>query len=389
MSKSIKETLLGTLVHGEEILNEIHVLRTVSPDPITPVDQAAAVLQNLHPHVLHLVVTEIQDTGKQAKVFRLAAQDGHLPPFEAGQYLNLFTEIEGVRTSRPYSLCSSPRQRAYYEITVARTRGGFVSDYLLDKVQVGDTFEASCPAGVFRYQPVFHSRKMLLLGGGSGITPFVSMIREITEAHLDRDVVLLYGCRSPEAALFHEELTRLSESFANFRYHLVVSDADAVWDGPRGLLSAERMQQLCPDYAQRTAYICGPEVMNAYCVTQLEALGLAPKQIRREMFGSAKDITKEAGWPAELTGKEVFQLTVNGNQVIPAKAGESLLCALERAGVRVNVCCRSGECSLCRVQLVEGKVFLSKGMLLRKADEQYGYIHSCKSYPISDLSILL
>ncbi|MEG2053929.1 MAG: 2Fe-2S iron-sulfur cluster binding domain-containing protein, partial [Oscillospiraceae bacterium] len=112
------------------------------------------------------------------------------------------------------------------------------------------------------------------------------------------------------------------------------------------------------------------------------------KAVRREMFGSRKDIEHEAGWPSELTGQEVFKLKV-GDTIIDAKANESVLTALERAGVRVNVCCRSGECSLCRVRLVSGKVFLAKGIMQRMADEKFGYIHSCKSYPISDIEISL
>ena len=106
------------------------------------------------------------------------------------------------------------------------------------------------------------------------------------------------------------------------------------------------------------------------------------------MFGASGDITKEPGFPAEVSADQVFKLTVNG-QVIDAKASEPILVALERAKIRINVCCRSGECSLCRVKLVSGKVFLSKGVLLRKADEKFGYIHSCKAYPISDLEIEL
>lgn len=68
-------------------------------------------------------------------------------------------------------------------------------------------------------------------------------------------------------------------------------------------------------------------------------------------------------------------------------SGESILTSLERAGVRVNVCCRSGECSFCRIKLISGKVFMPRGVLLRHADEKFGYIHSCKAYPISDLEI--
>lgn len=128
--------------------------------------------------------------------------------------------------------------------------------------------------------------------------------------------------------------------------------------------------------------------MNDFCKKELEELGLHEKQIRREMFGTRRDIQNEPGWPENLTGNEVFNVKI-GERIIPAKSGESLLTALERSGVRMNVCCRSGECSLCRVKLVNGKVFLSKGVLQRYADEKYGYIHSCKAYPISDLEIII
>lgn len=387
MAKNIKETLLGTLEHGQQIMENIRVMRSVSADKL-PTDSVARPAEAIHRKELKLVVQSVMDTGKQAKIFRFVSEDGYLPPFEAGQYINLFTQIEGVRTSRPYSLSSSPKQRAYYEITVARTRDGFVSDYLLDQVKLGDRFTANGPAGVFRYQPVFHSKKSLFLAGGSGITPLLSMTREILDAGLDRDVVMLYGCRNPEAALYHEELTAYTAAFPNFRYHLVVSDPVENWDGERGFLDEALIRRLVPDFAQRTSYICGPQVMNDFCKSALEAMGVPEKKIRREMFGARRDIQNEPSWPAELTGNEVFTITV-GDKKIPAKSGEPVLVALERAGVRVNVCCRSGECSLCRVKLVSGNVFLARGMLRRYADEKYGYIHSCKAYPMGDIEIML
>lgn len=387
MAKNIKETLLGTLVHGEEILENIRVMRSVSADKIS-CENVAAASERLHSKSLSLLVSSISDTGKNAKVIRFVSENGYLPPFEAGQYINIFTEIDGVRTSRPYSISSSPKQRAYYEITVARIKDGFVSDFFLDDVKVGDRFEANGPAGVFHFQPVFHSRKSLFLAGGSGITPFLSMTREIVDAALDRDVVMLYGCRSSKASLYDEELRAYSEKYPNFKYHLIVSDEDDSWNGETGFIDRNLIMRLVPDYAERTCYICGPQVMNDFCKKELEELGLPEKQIRREMFGTRRDIQNEPGWPENLTGDEVFNVKI-GERIIPAKSGESLLTALERLGVRMNVCCRSGECSLCRVKLVDGKVFLSKGVLQRYADEKYGYIHSCKAYPISDLEIII
>ena len=387
MAKNIKETLLGTLVHGEEILENIRVMRSVSADKIS-CENVAAASERLHSKSLSLLVSSISDTGKNAKVIHFVSENGYLPPFEAGQYINIFTEIDGVRTSRPYSISSSPKQRAYYEITVARIKDGFVSDFFLDDVKVGDRFEANGPAGVFRFQPVFHSRKSLFLAGGSGITPFLSMTREIVDAALNRDIVMLYGCRSSKAALYDEELRAYSEKYPNFKYHLIVSDEDDSWNGETGFIDRNLIMRLVPDYAERTCYICGPQVMNDFSKKELEELGLPEKQIRREMFGTRRDIQNEPGWPENLTGDEVFNVKI-GERVIPAKSGESLLTALERSGVRMNVCCRSGECSLCRVKLVDGKVFLSKGVLQRYADEKYGYIHSCKAYPISDLEIII
>lgn len=387
MAKNIKETLLGTLVHGEEILENIRVMRSVSADKIS-CENVAAASKRIHTKSLSIVVSSISDTGKNAKVVRFVSENGYLPPFEAGQYINIFTEIDGVRTSRPYSISSSPKQRAYYEITVARIKDGFVSDFLLDGVKVGDKFEANGPAGVFRFQPVFHSRKSLFLAGGSGVTPFLSMTREIVDAALDRDVAMLYGCRSSEGALYDEELRAYSEKYPNFKYHLVISEKDDSWNGETGFIDRNLIKRLVPDYAERTCYICGPQVMNDFCKTELLELRLSEKQIRREMFGTRRDIQNEPGWPENLTGDEVFNVKI-GERIIPAKSGESLLTALERSGVRINVCCRSGECSLCRVKLVDGKVFLAKGILQRYADEKYGYIHSCKAYPISDLEIII
>lgn len=388
MAKTIKETLLGTVVHGKDILEEIRVMRAVSANKIKNGNEADAIIEPLHAKELNLVVSEIIDTGKNAKIFRLSSVTGYLPPFEAGQYINIFTEIDGVRTSRPYSISSSPRQRAYYEITVARTAGGFVSDYFLDKVKQGDKFTANGPSGVFRHQPVFHGDKMLMLAGGSGITPFMSMTREVLSAALERDIILIYGCRNQQAALFHEELTEMAKNHGNFKYYLVVSEDNTSWEGEKGFIDAALIKRLAPDFEARTSYICGPQIMNDFCTKELEQLGMPIKRIRREMFGATRNIMQEAGWPKELTGDETFDVKVLG-KTIKAKANESLLTSLERAGVRVNVCCRSGECSLCRVQLVSGKVFLSKGIMLRKADEKYGYIHSCKAYPISDIEILL
>lgn len=387
MAKNVKETILSTLVNGPEILNEIEVLKSTEPNKIKHTNMANDIVYKLH-KPLNLIVNEIIDTHKKAKIIRFNSVDGYLPPFEAGQYMNIFTEIEGVRTSRPYSISSSPSNRAYYEITVARGRDGFVSDYFLDKVKVGDVFEAVGPAGEFVYQKVFHSKKALYLAGGSGITPFLSMVRETLSTNTDRDMVMLYGCTNEDAALYLDEFRDFEKHYSNFKCIFVASDPSPEYKGETGFMTKELIKKLVPDFSERTSYICGPQIMNDFVVKELTDLNVPKKQIRREMFGAKKDITCEEGWPSALTGEEIFKVKV-GDKTIEAKSSESLLTSLERNNILINACCRSGECGLCRVKLVSGKVFLSKGILARKADEKYGYIHSCKSYPISDIEIMI
>lgn len=385
--KSMKEIIIGEMVHGNEILKDIEVTRKNGKDLVLERNKTKEIIGGIHAEKLELKVVEVYEVTKESKTIRLVSKNGYLPPFQAGQYINIFTIIDGVRTSRPYSISSSPKQRAFYEITVARIPTGFVSDYFLDNVKVGDEFEANGPAGTFHFNPVFHHKKSVFLAGGSGITPFMSMSREILESGMDREIYLIYGCRREELAIYHEELSQMAKNHSNFRYTLVISDSDAEFTGRKGFIDAKCIKEIVGDLDNCTFYMCGPQIMTDFCMKALKELKVKDRNIRREMFGSRQDIQNEPGWPDELKGTEVFKVKV-GDKVIDAKSSESLLTAIERSGLRINVCCRSGECSLCRIKLVSGNVFMPRGALLRLADEKFGYIHSCKAYPISDLEIM-
>ncbi|SHI53567.1 Ferredoxin-NADP reductase [Clostridium amylolyticum] len=385
--KSMKEIIISEMVHGNEILKDIEVTRKNGKDLVLERNKTKEIIGGIHAEKLELKVVEVYEVTKESKTIRLVSKNGYLPPFQAGQYINIFTIINGVRTSRPYSISSSPKQRAFYEITVARIPTGFVSDYFLDNIKVGDEFEANGPAGTFHFNPVFHHKKSVFLAGGSGITPFMSMSREILESGMDREIYLIYGCRREELAIYHEELSQMAKNHSNFHYTLVISDSDAEFTGRKGFIDAKCIKEIVGDLDNCTFYMCGPQIMTDFCMKALKELKVKDRNIRREMFGSRQDIQNEPGWPDELKGTEVFKVKV-GDKVIDAKSSESLLTAIERSGLRINVCCRSGECSLCRIKLVSGNVFMPRGVLLRLADEKFGYIHSCKAYPISDLEIM-
>ena len=385
MKKSEREKIEGY----QEIAREIEICRKYGIDYTIQRGRWMEAAERLHPRRLKLRVSEKFAETPSASTLRLTAAEGYLPPFQAGQYINLLVEIGGIKTGRPYSISSPPNQTAYYDLTVRRIAEGFVSDYLLDQVQVGDILESTGPAGHLYYNPLFHGQDLVFLAGGSGITPFASMIREVTDRNLGRKIHLLYGCRKAEEAIFHEELLLRAARHNNFTYDLVISDPEDDYTGLTGLLDATLIKERVGDVTGKTFYLCGPQAMYEFCLPELQKLNVPRRRIRQEVFGTPAQITQESAWPKEVPADKVFQVKLLNGRTIPAKASEPLLASLERSGIVVENCCRSGECSLCRVKMVSGKVYQPENALLRKSDKEAGYIHSCAAYPLSDLEILL
>jgi len=372
-----------------EIRREIEVLRRYGFDYSSHRGRVGQILNLLHPKRIRLQVSEIREEAQTAKSFRLISPDGYLPPFQAGQYINLFVDVGGVRTSRPYSISSPPNQNGYYEIAVRRVEDGFVSSYLLENVKVGDRFESTGPSGNFFYNPLFHGNDLVFLAGGSGITPFMSMIREVTDRGLSRKIHLIYGSRDPDDMIFGEEIEERAKRHKNFKVTSVISEPPEGFEGFTGLISAKLMKDVLGSVEGKTFYVCGPEAMYTFCLPELLKLQVPARQIRMEVFGPPKDVTAQPGWPEMVNADSRFQVMVKGRKKINARAGEPLMISLERAGIMIPASCRSGECSLCRTKLHSGKVFQPPGAKLRKSDRTYGYIHPCVAYPLQDLEIMI
>jgi ferredoxin-NADP reductase len=377
----------------DEIEREAKICRKYGIDYRLEKGSVARIMDRFHPAKLELSVSEIIPETASATTLRLISRDHYLPPFQAGQYLSIAVEINGVRTSRPYSISSAPHQTGFYDITIRRKEEGFVSSYLLDQIRAGDRLAARSPAGHFHYNPLFHGKDLVFLAGGSGITPFMSMIREVTDRGLERKIHLIYGSNLKSDVIFHKELTERAKKHDNFSYSLVISSPSKGYRGLRGFITAELIGRLIGrligDSGAKMFYICGPEEMYRFCQPELDKLGLPGMKIRKEMYGPPNDVTKDAAWPGEVGGARIFNVRIRGRRAIKAVAAEPLLVAFERQGIAVPSSCRSGECSLCRVKLLSGRVFQPQGVILRKSDARFGYIHTCMAYPLEDLELLL
>jgi ferredoxin-NADP reductase len=184
--------------------------------------QTVKVMTKLHPDRITLKVKEIIEETASTKTLRMVSADGPLPYFRAGQYVNLFMNIDNVLTSRPYSISSAP-DKPYYDITVRRMDGGFVSHYLLDRVKPGATLESTSPNGSFCYESIIDPSDLVFLAGGSGVTPFMSIIRDIINKKAPVNIHLLYGSRSPEDIVFHDELNKITAQYKNIKVDYIIS----------------------------------------------------------------------------------------------------------------------------------------------------------------------
>jgi len=349
-------------------------------------DVVNRVVSRIHPKRMNLRVVEILPQTATAKTFRFERVDGPLPPFRAGQYVNVMVDVEGVRTSRPYSISSVPSAERL-ELTVRDKPGGFVAPYLFSELKVGDVLETTGPAGHFYHEPLIDGKDLVFLAGGSGITPFMSMIRDTVHRQRPLRIKLLYGSRTPEDVIFRNELENLAAIHSNITFSLVISEPPEGYGGLKGFLDSKLIAQLVGDIKGKTFYVCGPRAMHDLCRAALKEMKVPLRKIRYELYGAPEEVSKEPGWPEGLSKDVVFEVEVAGKKMILAKAGEPLLNALDRSGLVVPALCRSGECSACRVRLLAGKVFVPSQATVRESDRNAGYIHSCVSYPVDNLKI--
>ena len=339
------------------------------------------VARALHPAKQTMKITEIEDL-PNAKRFRLSCD--HPAVFAAGQYISVMLKIGSTVTTRPYAISSSPAavKDGYYEITVKRVKNGFVSDYILDNWKVGDTVDVSAPEGQLYYEPLRDASTVVCLAGGSGITPFYSMAQALRDGVESFNMVLLYGCRSEAEIIYHKELDEIAAACPSFKVVYVLSDEAS--DGfEKGFITADLIKKYAPsgDYS---VFVCGPAAMYSFVSGEIASLGLPIRRVRYEAAGTP---LSPAGEVKEYT---ITIDTKNGRVKIPAKSNETILTAIERAGIVVHSRCRSGECGWCRTRLKSGDVYAPEAAEKRRAaDIKDGYIHPCCTFPRGDLRILV
>lgn len=375
-------------------------------------DPIRKLAEELHPASTDVIVTKVEDVSPTARKIIFEKTDGtKFPPFLAGMYVSIEMTIGETKTCRPYSICSAPYQARLAEhpfiaVTVRNGRPGqgFAANYLYSNARPGDHFTVHVPYGFFYYEPLKDSKNIVALAGGSGITPFYSMAEEIAHGRQDSDLTILYGSVSHQDIILEKQLKAIESECSRVRFINVLSgdNAELLPGDEKGFIAADIIRKYMGE--DPTFFVCGPLPMYNFVSGELKKLGIPQRRIHMEVFGAPRDITKADGWaitagrrqqgdpyPYKGNADGTVQLTVVRGiheDVIPAKKSEPIVVALERAAIPAGTRCRSGACGYCRAKLLSGDVFVpATGDGRRMADKENSYIHSCSTYPLTDVTV--
>jgi stearoyl-CoA 9-desaturase NADPH oxidoreductase len=263
---------------------------------------------------------------------------GHRP----GQYLRLGIEVDGVHHWRAYSLTSAPgRADGCIAITPKLVPEGKVSPFLCGRVRPGTIVRLGGVEGTF-ILPEELPERMLFISAGSGISPIVSMLRSLAGRDGLRDAVHIHSSHAPEQVAFARELRELASRHAGYELHQWIS-------GERGRVSADRVQELCADWAQRETFLCGPAGLLQAMSERWRVQG-DPGKLHVEHFQPDEHVgdgERGAGGPIRFC-KSALDAVSDGEQPI--------LVAGEQAGAELPYGCRMGICHSCVGRLRSGQV---------------------------------
>ncbi len=206
------------------------------------------------------------------------------PGHRAGQHVDVrLTAEDGYQAQRAYSIGSAPEDDDVV-LTVDRIDDGEVSPYLAGELRPGDQLEVRGPIGGHFTWSVEDGGPVLLVGGGSGVVPLMSMLRHRAARDVAVEARLLVSARSPADALFGDELARMRPRAGLAVAHTYTREAPPGWSGWTGRVDAAMLAELSPG-ADAPAFVCGPTPFVEHVAGLLVDGGHDSRQIRAERFG--------------------------------------------------------------------------------------------------------
>jgi len=318
--------------------------------------------------------------------------------FKPGQFVTLELEIEGQMVMRSYTISSSPSVPYSFSITVKKDPNGQVSSWLHENLKEGDELAVHGPVGLFNCID-FPARKVLLLSGGVGITPMMSMARWWFDTNADVDITFVHSARTPKDIIFQRELDHMASRVGNFGLHLICEKIEngQAWHGYRGYLDQAKLELIAPDFLECEVFCCGPTPYMNAIKKLLQSNGFDMSHYHEESFGATPvEIEEEAFENAEIAQEEAEALTqddmlrvefASKGMSIHIAPGDTLHTAAAKLDLLIPKACGMGICGTCKVLVKEGETVMEHNGGITDDDIENGYVLSCCTVAKTDVVI--
>ncbi|MGW9230189.1 2Fe-2S iron-sulfur cluster-binding protein [Pseudorhizobium sp. NPDC055634] len=305
-----------------------------------------------------------------------------------GQFVTLEIPVGPEPLMRTYTLSSSPSRPYTVSVTVKAQAGSIGTRWMFDNLKPGMSLKAFGPLGDFSYARHPGSR-YLFISAGSGITPMMSMTRDLGDRSPDSDITFLHCARSPDDIIFRWELEARARDMPQFTLGLIVEQLSRgqLWSGLKGRIDKAKIALLAPDFLDRTVFCCGPEPFMATVRDALKGAGFDMGRYHEESFQPVATPlpSTSAGEIGEIAPARVaFSASGKEGRCEP---GHTILQTARAAGVRIAAACESGLCGTCRVLKLSGDVEMTHNGGILDEEIEEGFILACCSRPKGDVEI--
>lgn len=353
---------VSTRRHSDD---ELRVLREKAAEQRR---QMMASMRGQQAHEWALRVIDVVPETDDATTIVFERPDDIRMNFIAGQFLTFMISSNQETFRRSYSISSSPNDKSSISITVKRVDGGAVSP-LLQSTKVGDILRAVGPNGRFGLAAVTTTRRVVLIGAGSGLTPLWSIAQSLAESRPEIEVAMVCGARSANDRIFGKPIDALARSGGRISARWALS-RQKKRGAHHGRITAASLGDLVTIDNASEYFVCGPDGMIAEVTSALRGAGVGDAQIHVEHFTlrSAPTRTSSQRWSVSLA---------RSGRLIDAAQNETLLDAALKAGVPMPYSCAMGGCAACKCRVIEGAVEMDEPNCLTREERDRGEVLAC------------
>ncbi len=343
--------------------------------------------------ILNLEITDIDKQYEDTICLSLEESTNRIDHFSPGQFLTLLIDDNGEEVRRGFSIASSPDELPKIMLAIKKVDDGIISNYLYDKINIGDTLRSLPPMGNFTVETnPNNSRHLVMIGAGSGITPLFSQLKSVLKNEPQSKVTLHYGSRNESSVIYKNELDEFEKSYGDrFIVHHYLTQPSEGWDGITGRIDKDKITEYIISNDDSIGvkvdyYLCGPEGMMKEVTEALSDKGVSSKKIHREIYHTSVVDEEE---DIELLPREVTIIFQGEEHKLLIDPEKSILQTALDSGLELPNSCQFGNCSTCKAKLLSGKLQLIEQTALSEDELEQGFCLTCVGHPVTDGVVIL